>query len=272
MSAVFKAEAKNLGGNRVILLFDVGNTNIKLAVFSDEGKALHVARFKTDREKTEDEYAVLIHDIARLNGFDCKAFDGAVISCVAPSITPLLVEAVRRVCGCECLVVGAGVKTGLDIRIDDPGSLGSDMCASAVGAIEYYGAPAVIISVGTATTITAVNKKKTLLGGFIMTGIDISLAALAHKTDSLPYITLDKPNKAISANTRDCMNAGVIFGHAGAIDGVLRRFERELGCKPTVIATGGRAKDIIPYCEADIILDKELILKGLYSIYRKNRR
>ena len=105
-----------------------------------------------------------------------------------------------------------------------------------------------------------------------MTPIAPELQALAHKTDSLPYIALDKPNKAISANTRDCMNAGVIFGHAGAIDGVLRRFERELGCKPTVIATGGRAKDIIPYCEADIILDKELILKGLYSIYRKNRR
>ena len=146
------------------------------------------------------------------------------------------------------------------------------MCASAVGAIENYGAPAIIISVGTATTITAVNKNRSFLGGVIMPGVDISLSALAHRTDSLPYIALDKPNKAISANTRDCMNAGAIFGHAGAIDGVLKRFERELGEKPTIIAAGGRAKDIIPYCEHEIILDKELIFKGLYSIYKKNRR
>ena len=168
-------------------------------------------------------------------------------------------------------MLGPGVKTGLNIVMDNPGQLGADLVADAVAGLASYPVPLVVIDMGTATTISVVNSKKQYIGGMIMPGVGISLDALTARASQLSGISIDAPRHIIGKNTIECMKSGVLYSNAAALDGIIDRIEEELGEKTTVIATGGLAKKIVPHCRKEIILDEELLLKGLMLIYRKNK-
>ena len=171
----------------------------------------------------------------------------------------------------DVMVLGPGTRTGLNILMDNPATLGADLVADAVAGIKHYPLPLIIIDMGTATTLCVVDEHKNYIGGMIMPGVGISLDALTARASQLSGIGIEPPKRVISKNTIECMKSGVLYSSAGAMDGCIERMEEELGMRTTVVATGGLAKKIIPYCKRDIILDEELLLKGLYVIYEKNR-
>jgi len=255
----------------MIRALDIGNTHIVIGCI-DNGEISRVFRISTDIEETADEYAVKISNILDFHGITRTRIDGAVMSCVVPPLTGVLKNAVRLLADVNTLVVGAGVKTGLNILIDDPAQLGGDMVATAVGALTMYTPPAIIIDLGTATKMYVLNKNGGFIGGAILPGVALSMKALASGTSLLPRVPIEAPAKVISANTVDCIKSGVIFGAASAIDGMTEHFETELGQQATIIATGGLADAVYRHCKRDIIHDPHLILHGLGVIYEKNRR
>lgn len=257
----------------MILAVDVGNTNIVLGCIS-VGKVSNVMRLETNRRKTEYEYAATIWQILRVSGWDKSDFEGAIISSVVPQLTEILKTAVRLITGHTALIVGAGVKTGLNICIDDPSETGADIVASAVAAISLDCAPPpiVIIDMGTATTLTVVDKNLRMIGGAIMPGPNIAMEALTHGVSLLPHISIEPPRKCIGPNTTDAMKSGAVFGAAASIDGMIDRIEAELGGAVTAVATGGLARKIIPYCRRSILLDEDLLLRGLWVIWQKNMK
>lgn len=257
----------------MILALDTGNTHTVLGVINKEtGEVVKTAQIQTDETQTGHEYAVKIKAILELEGLDPSDFDGAIISSVVPQVTVVLAKAVRLICGVEALVLGAGVKTGLNIRLDDPGTIAGDLVATAVAAKELYPLPSIIIDMGTATTVTVVNEEGSYIGGSILPGAGISLEALAGKTALLPNIEFQAPRKVIGTNTIDAMKGGIIYGSAGALDGLIDRFEEEMGTKAgSIIITGGMGRLIAPYCRHDMIVDNRLLLKGLGIIWRKNK-
>lgn len=254
-----------------ILALDVGNTHIVLGCVRD-GEILHVARMATQAAKTEDEYAVEMRAILYLEGVDPKGFDGAILSSVVPQVTDQLCTAVRLVTGCETLIVSAGVKTGLNIRIDNPAQLGPDLVVGAVAAMDLYKPPMILIDMGTATTFSAIDASGAFLGGAIAPGVRMSLDALVAHTSLLQKINIEAPKKCIGSNTIDSMKSGVVLGAVAMLDGMIDRMEEELGEKTTVIATGGLAARVIPYCRHEILYDGDLLLKGLWMIYKKNQK
>lgn len=257
----------------MILTIDVGNTNTCIGGFDDNDKLTFESRIDTDRYRMADQYAIILNDILRLYGHEPKEITGAIISSVVPPVTGQIKEAIEKICGCKALTVGPGLKTGLNIQIDEPASLGADMAAVAVGAKEHYPLPAIVIDLGTATKILAVTKSGAFIGGIIAPGVKISIEALANRTASLPLIGIsnDPPLKnVIGANTLDCMRSGLLYGTAFMIDGMIEHFEKEIGEKCTVIATGGFSSVIKPLCKSDFILDRNLIMTGLLDIYKKN--
>ena len=255
----------------MILGIDVGNTNIVVGCIEEDGFS-HVVRLHTDRTETGEEYAIKFQQIFELNGVDCRGFEGAIISSVVPEITEPLRQAVKKLAGVDPVVVGPGIKTGLNIRIDDPSSIGADLITGSVGAVSQYGAPVIVIDIGTATTITIVDKDNAFRGGAIIPGVKISYSALASGTSLLPNISITPPKKVIGSNTADCMRSGAVYGTASMIDGMLEKMQQEIGYECTVVATGGMASSIVPCCRTEgIILDDDLLLKGLRVIYSKNR-
>lgn len=254
----------------MILAIDIGNTHIVLGGIT-EGNVDFIARISTDRIKTEDEYGVEIMNILKLYNIDRNKIEGGIISSVVPGVLNCVKQAVELVIGSEPLVVGPGIKTGLNILMDNPASVGSDRIASAVAALDEIKPPVIIVDMGTATTIDVVDKNKNYIGGAIMPGVEISLQALAARTAQLPSIGLEKPKKVIGKNTIDCMKSGVLFGAAGMIDGCVERIKEELGEDCNVIITGGLGKNFAEICKGDYIYNEELLLKGLYIIYSKNR-
>ena len=195
--------------------------------------------------------------------------EGGIISSVVPQITTVAKLAVEKILKKEVLVVGAGIKTGLNIRIDNPAQLGSDLVVDSVAGITEYPVPLLIFDMGTANTVCVIDKNKNYIGGMIYPGIGVSLTAHASQ---LGGISLEAPEHIIGKNTVDCMKSGTIYSAAAAIDGIIDRLREEVGGEATVIATGGLAKKIVPYCRRKIILDDNLLLKGLAVIYRKNRK
>ena len=254
----------------MVLAVDIGNSNIVIGCFQDSS-VLFEERISTNLRSTSLEYAVTIHTLLQLNRLHRIAFEGGIVSSVVPSVTPVLCEAIRRVIEKEPLVVGPGVRTGLNILLDNPGQLGSDSVANAVGAIRHYTCPLIIADMNTATTISVLDRNRNFLGGMIIPGLRVSLDSLTDQTAQLPRISLDPPKKIIGTNTVDCMKSGILYGGAAAIDGVMARIEAELGQPCTKVATGPLAADVIPFCRADILLDEQLLLKGLMAIYQKNR-
>ncbi len=254
----------------MVLAVDIGNSNIVLGCF-EKKQIRFIERLSTNKNSTALEYTILIKNILELNQLSGETFDGAIISSVVPSITHTMAEAVKRLTGVDAMIVGPGVKTGLKILLDNPAQLGSDRVADAVAAISEYKAPLIIIDMGTATTISAVDEDRSFLGGVIIPGLQVSLDSLTSRTSQLPNISLDPPRAVIGKNTVDCMRSGIIYSTASSIDGVVDRIEEEIGKPCTVISTGGLARIIVPYCRRKIILDDLLLLKGLDIIYYKNR-
>ncbi len=254
----------------MLLAIDIGNTNITLGAY-DEDILKFTARLATAHGTTADQYAVEIKNILALHGLDYRLVEDCIISSVVPSVGGAVSNAVSLLCDIVPLELGPGIKTGLNIKIDNPAQLGADLVAGAVGAISEYTLPCVVIDMGTASTISVIDQNGMYLGGVISAGVRLTLKALTENTAQLPSIDISAPKSVIGSNTVDCMKSGLIFGTAAMIDGLLQRIEDELGCKPTVVATGGLSKEIITHCKSDIIYNANLLLDGLREIYEKNK-
>lgn len=255
----------------MIFAIDAGNTHIVLGCL--EGSAVRfTARIHTDPAKTVSEYALIFRNLCDLHQIDRRAVEGAVLSCVVPELTGVLRDAVEIVIHQKALVVGAGIKTGLNIKIDDPAQLGADLVVGAVAALAKYPKPLIIFDMGTANTMSVIDSKGQFLGGAIMAGLRLSVDSLSSGTSQLPHIELSAPPKVICSNTIQCMQSGAVYGHAAMLDGLIDRVEEELG-EPAaaVIATGGLSGLLAPYCKRKILLEENLMLDGLRIIYEKNR-
>lgn len=253
----------------MLLAVDVGNTNIVLGCIRD-GAILTTVRIHTMLHETETEYAIKLLDVMKLHGIDPRGFDGAIISSVVPPVTGVLAAAVGRVTGLKSVIVGPDIKSGLTVLLDDPGTLAPDIVVGSVAAIECCGAPAIVLDMGTATTIVVIDRDGCYRGGAILPGVKLSYEALASGTSLLPDIAITPPPKSIGTNTVDALRSGAVFGSAATIDGMIDRFEAELGYPCSVIATGGLAQAITPWCRHKIICDGDLLLKGLWVLYQKN--
>ena len=253
----------------MILALDIGNTNIDIGCF-DEDKIHFIERVSTDAHKTELEYAVIIKTILDIHNINSGDVNGAIISSVVPSLVHTMKVALRKLVNCDPMVVGAGIKTGLNIKLDNPAQMGADLVVESVAALNKYGAPIIIIDMGTATTIAALNKDNDYIGGVLFAGVNVALDALVSNASLLPTISLGTPKKCIGSNTIDAMKSGIIYGEASRLDGMIDRFEEELGYECKVVATGGLSKVIVPHCRHNIVLDNDLILIGLKILYDKN--
>ncbi len=255
----------------MILTIDVGNTNIVVGVYRKDELILTL-RLKTDATKTEDEYMILFNSSLRVNHLIPEEIEGSIISSVVPNLSAVLAQAVQKLTGHTPLIVGPGIKTGLPIKIDDPSQLGSDLVVAAVGALQKYTPPLILIDMGTATTFSAVDAAGNFLGGAIIPGLRVSLGALTQQAAQISQIDLSAPKKAIGTNTNDSLRSGLILGCADMIDGMCKRFNEELGGKATVIATGGLAAKVLPYCSTEVIIEPDLLPNGLLALYKKNQK
>ena len=253
----------------MILAVDIGNTNIVLGGL--EGKeVLFEARMATDQIKTSDQYCAELKTMLSLFDVKPESVEGCIISSVVPPVLNSVKAALRKLTGKNSLVVGPGIKTGLNIRMDNPSEVGADLIVAAVAAIAAHGAPLLLVDMGTATTITAVDETGSFIGGCICPGVKISMEALTGNTALLPGISLDQPQVTIGKNTRDCMRSGIMFGAAAQLDGLLDRMEAELGQPAKVVLTGGIARFIQPLCRREMIYEHNLMLKGLRLLYKRN--
>ena len=255
----------------MILAVDVGNSNIVIGGLTGD-EITFEARLRTDATKTSDEYCIDLKMILEVYHVDPSQLEGAIISSVVPQVLNSMKTAVTKLTGHTALVVGPGLKTGLNIKIENPAQTGADLVVGSVAALREHKAPIIVIDMGTATTVTVLDETGAFIGGSICPGVKISLDALTDRTALLPGLQLDQPKRAIGRNTIDCMRSGIMLGTACMLDGLVERFEEELGSKATVVATGGIAKFIIPMCRTPIVYDKDLLLKGLAILYRENTK
>lgn len=255
----------------MILAIDVGNTNIVLGGY-EGSRAVFTERISTDTSKTSLEYAILFKTALDIHDARPSDVTGAIVGSVVPPLTYIVRTALMKVCGVQALVVGPGMKTGLNIRMDDPSTIGADLIAGAVGALVKYQPPLVVIDMGTATTMIVVDQNRSYIGGMIMTGLRLSLKALVSSASQLPGISLEVPKKVIGKNTADAMRSGILYGNAAMLDGLIERVEEEMGMPVNVIATGGLAGTVIGACRTKISLERTLVLDGLIEIYRRNMK
>lgn len=255
----------------MLLAIDVGNTNIVLGLM-DGREIRFTARFRTDRARTEDEYALLFRNLFDLHRVDRTAIEGSIISSVVSELGEVIRKAVEIVAHVRPMVVGAGVRTGLNIRASNAAELGSDIVVGAVAALERFPAPILIIDMGTATTLSVIGEGREFLGCVIVAGLRVSVDALASGTSQLPRVDLKAPARVLNTVTSECMNAGAIYGCAAMLDGLIARIEDELG-RPlgSVVGTGGLMKLVAPACRRSIAVEEELMLEGLRVLYDKNR-
>lgn len=255
----------------MILAVDIGNSNIVIGGLEGEN-ILFEARIRTDATKTSDEYCIDLKNILDIYGVDTAKVEGSIVASVVPQVMNSIKTAVKKLTGKNCLVVGPGLKTGLNIKIENPAQTGADLVVGSVAALREHKPPMIIIDMGTATTMMVLDQTGAFIGGSIIPGVKISMDALTDRTALLPGLQLDQPKRAIGRNTIDCMRSGIMMGAACLLDGMIQRMEEELGMKATVIATGGIAKFILPMCRTPILYDKDLLLKGLAILYRENTR
>ena len=253
----------------MILAVDIGNSNIVLGGIQGDNIAFE-ARLRTEPTKTSDEYCIDVKIILDVYGFKRENVEGAIISSVVPQVLNSIKTAIKKLTGKTALVVGPGLKTGLNIRVENPSQTGADLVVGSVAALREHKPPLIVVDMGTATTMSVLDDSGALIGGCICPGVKISLDALTERTALLPGLQLDQPRKAIGRNTIDCMRSGIMMGNACMLDGMVQRMEEELGQKATVVITGGIAKFIAPLCKTPMIYDKDLILKGLAFLYREN--
>ncbi len=252
-----------------ILAIDVGNSQIVLGCIEDTDR-VQTVRIATNKLKTDFEYAMDISNALVSFKASPDSVDGAIISSVVPQLTNTLAQAVQIATDIVPIIVSSGIKTGLNILIDDPATAGSDLVATAVGALNRYDPPICIIDMGTATTISVLDKNGAFVGGSICPGVMLGMTALNVGTSLLPNISFDAPTKAIGKNTVDCIRSGCVTGAAAMLDGMLDRIEEELGYPVSVAATGGIARSVIPLCKREIVIDDDLLFYGLSVIFQRN--
>ena len=253
----------------MLLVIDVGNTNIVLGIYKGT-ELLDHWRISTDRLRTTDEYGVLIRNLFFWNEISADSIDAVIISSVVPPIMPTLERMCQRYFGISPLIIGPGVKTGMDIRYDNPREVGADRIVNAVAAYDKYGGPVIIVDFGTATTFCAVDGKGAYLGGSICPGVGISTEALVQRTAKLPRIELRRTDGVICHNTVESMQAGVFYGFVGQVEGIVARMRKELGGNAKVVATGGLAVVLSPATGAIDVVEPMLTLEGLRIIYERN--
>lgn len=255
----------------MIVAVDIGNSNIVIGGIQED-RILFEARLRTDATKTSDEYSIDLKMIFDIHHVQLEQIQGSIIASVVPQVLNSVKTALRKLTGKNSLVVGPGVKTGLNIKVENPTQTGADLVVGCVAAMQRYQPPLIVVDMGTATTLVVVDDSGAFIGGCICPGVKISLDALTQRTALLPGLQLDQPKRAIGRNTVECMRSGIMLGTACMIDGMILRLEEELGSKATVIATGGIAQFVIPLCRSEIHYERNLILKGLAHIYRENTR
>ena len=255
----------------MLLAVDIGNTNIKFGIF-DRDVLIRTLTISCNKNKTADEYGVELYSLIRVMGIHRTDFDGCIISSVVPVVTARIRAAVMDLLGIESLVVGPGIKTGLNIRIEDPSQLGADLVVACVSANAKYPAPCIVISMGTATVMCVIDKNRSMLGGPIAPGVMVSLNALTGNAALLYSVSLDAPESVIGNNTDRSIRSGVVWGTVCMIDGMIDRIEKELDGKCSVVATGGMAKTIIKHCAHEITVQDDLIMQGLKLIFDRNQK
>ena len=254
----------------MILAIDVGNSDIVMGGYEDS-KLRFTCRCGCDRRKTADEYALVFKGILGLYHVSPNQIEGGIISAVVPSLRTVVQDAVETLTNSSFLTVSSGIKTGLNIRMDHPGQLGSDLVSEAVAAIAKYPKPIILFDMGTATTVSVLDQCGAYLGGMLYPGLRISVDALAACADQLPVITLTAPARPIGKNTEECMRSGAVYGYAAMLDGLIDLLEGELKSPATAVITGGLASLVVPYCKKPIIVDENLLLDGLCILHKKNR-
>ena len=255
----------------MILAIDIGNSNIVIGCI-EGGEIQNETRIATDLVKTSDQYCFDLKNMLSLSDVPVSRLEDVIISSVVPPVLNSMRTAVLKLTGKKPFVVGPGIKTGLNILLDNPQQVGSDLIVAAVAALREYTPPLILIDMGTATTISVINRDRAYLGGCICPGVRISAEALSSRAALLPGINLDQPRRAIGKNTTDCMRSGIMLGAACMLDGMIERMEQELGERATVVATGGIARFVLPMCRREIAYDRNLLLKGLAMLYQMNRR
>ena len=255
----------------MLLAADIGNTNIVFGGIQGD-RILFRARIATDRNKSSDQYAVTILKLLKVYGVEPEQISDCIISSVVPPVLNGVRTGLQKLLNIKPMVVGAGLKTGIKILADDPARVGSDRIVAAVGALRDHPAPLILIDMGTATTLEAVGRGNTYLGGCIIPGVRTALNGMVERCAQLPSISLEQPDRVIGRNTEDCLRSGVLCGAAAMLDGMVERLEQEMGETATVLATGGIAPLVVPLCKRKMVLEDDMILKGLMVIYEKNCR
>lgn len=255
----------------MIFVLDVGNTNTVLGVY-DQDTLKHHWRIETNRNKTEDEYGMLIKSLLSHENISYSDITGIIISSVVPPIMFALERMCKKYFNLNPLVVGPGIKTGLNIKYENPREVGADRIVNAVAGIAQYGSPLIIVDFGTATTYCYINEDKEYMGGAIAPGVNISTEALYSKAAKLPRIEIARTETIIGKNTVSAMQAGIVYGYVGQVEGIVRRMKEESGTNPKVIATGGLASLISNESNIIDIIDPFLTLKGLHLIYLRNQK
>lgn len=255
----------------MLLAVDVGNTNIVLGLFKNDELIMNW-RMSTDRNKSSDELGMLVAQLFEYNGLDLSQVSDVIISSVVPSIMYSLEHMARKYCNCEAIVIGPGIKTGMNVKYDNPKQVGADRIVNAVAGYKKYGGPLVIVDFGTATTFCAINDKFEYLGGTIAPGIQISNDALYQRAAKLTKVELVKPDRVICKNTTESIQAGVILGYVGLVEYIVKRMKKELGAPDAkVIATGGLSYMIQEETDCIDVIDRMLTLEGLLFIYKLNK-
>jgi len=254
----------------MLLCVDIGNTNITMGLYRGEELVAHW-RVSTDQQKMPDEYGILLLSLMARQGFEPSEIRGVSVASVVPPVTDMILEMLDSYVGVEPLLVGAGIKTGVAVRYDNPYEVGADRVVNAAAAFRLYGGPACIVDFGTGTTFDALSATGDYLGGAIAPGVRVAAEALFLRTAKLPRIDLTRPRKAIGTNTADSMRSGILFGYVGLVEGMVERFRRELGPSMRVIGTGGLANAIAQETDVIEVVDPWLTLKGLQIVYELNR-
>ena len=259
-------------GDIMLLAIDVGNSNTSVGLFDKDQNLRFLASLDTDSRKTADQISIDLMNLFTLYHFKYTDVTGAILCSVVPPLNFMMEKALTRLLGKPPMVVGPGVRTGLNIRLTVQTQVGADIVADAVAALEKFRPPIITIDMGTATTIGVISEGRTYEGGLLLPGVNVSLEALSRRAAQLPDISLQHPKSLIGKNTEDCMRSGIVYGTAGMLDGIIDRIRDEFpGQEVSVVATGGNAPVIVRYCRNKIVYDKYLLMQGLWSIYQKNR-
>ena len=256
----------------MLLAVDIGNSTISIGLFDREGTLRFLASLDTDRRKTADQICVDLMNLFQLYRFRYQEVTDSILCSVVPPMNFMMEKALVRLLGKPPLVIGPGVKTGLNIRLAVQTQMGADIVADAVAALEQFRAPIITIDMGTATTIGVISEGRTYEGGLLLPGVNVSLEALSRQTAQLPAISLQPPKTLIGKTTEECMRSGIVYGTAAMLDGIIDRIRGEFpGKTVSIVATGGSAPFIVKFCRNPILYDKSLLMEGLWAIYQRNQ-